>query len=85
MNQKSMSRNDPAERMGMMPSLIELGPGCRFQSRCERADATCYDEPEARTVGGPHEVCCHHPIADAGLPADLSPPAASGEAPCQRP
>ncbi len=46
---------------GMTPSLLELGPGCAFRSRCSAASDACGDAPalhsnEARTLR------CHHPM-----------------------
>ncbi len=48
---------------GELPSAISPPTGCRFHTRCPRADALCGEkEPEMRTVGEDHVVACHHPL-----------------------
>ena len=45
---------------GMVPSIFEYPPGCRFQSRCAHATQRCHDEaPELRSIAPNHEVRCH--------------------------
>jgi oligopeptide/dipeptide ABC transporter ATP-binding protein len=37
--------------------------GCRFRTRCPRADQRCSDEvPELRAVAPGQFVACHHPL-----------------------
>ena len=36
-----------AQIPGMMPSLIDVGPGCRFRERCPRATRRCRDDDPA--------------------------------------
>jgi len=44
---------------GMVPSLIDPPPGCRFAPRCKRAMPACTDAvPELRTVETGHKVAC---------------------------
>ena len=44
---------------GMVPSLIDPPPGCRFAPRCKRAMPACTDAvPELRTVEAGHKVAC---------------------------
>ena len=50
-----------AQIPGMMPSLIDVGPGCRFRERCRRATRRCGDDPAPRIFGGGRVVSCHHP------------------------
>jgi peptide/nickel transport system ATP-binding protein len=57
----------PRERLrqipGMTPSLLELGPGCAFRSRCPRAQADCEQNPEMRPLGGVGQAArCFHPL-----------------------
>jgi len=55
----------PAETVpvGEPPSPISPPSGCRFRTRCPRADQRCSDEvPELRTVAAGQLVACHHPL-----------------------
>jgi len=55
----------PAETVsvGEPPSPISPPSGCRFRTRCPRADQQCKDEvPELRVVGPGQFVACHHPL-----------------------
>jgi peptide/nickel transport system ATP-binding protein len=45
---------------GDLPNPINLPPGCRFASRCERATEACLaEEPQEVQVGEGHFVLCH--------------------------
>jgi peptide/nickel transport system ATP-binding protein len=49
--------------VGEPPSPIAPPSGCRFRTRCPRADQRCSDEvPELRTVAPGQFVACHHPL-----------------------
>lgn len=50
---------------GEIPSPLSPPSGCRFRTRCPRADQQCSDEiPEMRQVGdGDQFVACHHPLS----------------------
>ena len=49
--------------VGEPPSPIAPPSGCRFRTRCPRADAQCSAEvPELRAVAPGQLVACHHPL-----------------------
>ncbi|MCU1498691.1 MAG: peptide transporter, ATP-binding protein [Acidimicrobiales bacterium] len=49
---------------GEIPSPLSPPSGCRFRTRCPRADAQCRDEvPVMRQVADDQYVACHHPVA----------------------
>jgi peptide/nickel transport system ATP-binding protein len=59
----------PAESVavGEPPSPISPPSGCRFRTRCPRADQRCIDEvPELRPVAPDQYAACHHPLIAAG-------------------
>ena len=46
-----------------LPSPINPPSGCRFRTRCDRADEVCSQvEPTMRRVSDDHFVACHHPL-----------------------
>lgn len=48
---------------GLVPSLLELKPGCRFRDRCTAAKGNCAEvEPTLKTVSGTHQVACYYPV-----------------------
>ena len=57
----------PAERTtlgGEIPSPLSPPSGCRFRTRCPRADEQCRDEvPVMAEIGDHQYVACHHPLA----------------------
>ncbi len=55
----------PAESVatGEPPSPIAPPSGCRFRTRCPRADQRCKDEmPDLREIAPGQLVACHHPL-----------------------
>jgi peptide/nickel transport system ATP-binding protein len=59
----------PAESVpvGEPPSPMSPPSGCRFRTRCPRADQRCSDEvPELREVAPEQFAACHHPLIPAG-------------------
>jgi peptide/nickel transport system ATP-binding protein len=57
------SADHAATPAGELPSAAAPPSGCRFRTRCLRADDRCAAEaPELREVGDDHWVACHHPL-----------------------
>jgi oligopeptide/dipeptide ABC transporter ATP-binding protein len=56
---------------GLVPSLMNLPKGCRFQDRCVRAQEDCkLVDPRLENLRGAHKVACHHPIPAEAVSAE---------------
>ncbi len=57
--------DDQVTAAGELPSPISPPSGCRFRTRCDRADDRCTtEEPQMRRINDEHYVACHHPLVD---------------------
>jgi oligopeptide/dipeptide ABC transporter ATP-binding protein len=49
--------------LGELPSPMNPPSGCRFRTRCERAEEICaVEEPPLVAFGQCHEAACHFPL-----------------------
>lgn len=50
--------------VGELPSPLNPPSGCRYRTRCPRAQDLCEQSPEFRSFGGEHWAACHFPVRE---------------------
>jgi len=55
---------------GTVPNPLNFPSGCKFHTRCFKADKTCEEtEPALAEIADGHVLACHHPMTDEELAA----------------
>jgi peptide/nickel transport system ATP-binding protein len=70
---------DKAVIKGELPSAANPPSGCRFRTRCPKAQQICAEqEPPLQPFGTPaHQAACHFPLQEPLEPALVTPPKTS--------
>ncbi|MGH3288402.1 MAG: oligopeptide/dipeptide ABC transporter ATP-binding protein, partial [Streptosporangiaceae bacterium] len=56
---------------GELPSATSPPSGCRFRTRCWKADERCAEqEPPLLQIAGAHRVACHYPETEPATEGD---------------
>ena len=64
---------------GEIPSPLSPPSGCRFRTRCPKADEQCVQEvPVMTKVADDHFVACHHPMEPGEVLTTVTPVAVAG-------
>ncbi|MFK7825247.1 MAG: ABC transporter ATP-binding protein [Oligoflexales bacterium] len=55
---------------GMVPSIKQRSPGCRYKNRCPFAFTACETKPEFKALSSLHSVACH--LRNSNAPSSAS-------------
>jgi peptide/nickel transport system ATP-binding protein len=57
---------------GELPSPMNPPSGCRYRTRCPRAQDRCEQTPEFRSFGGEHWAACHFPVREPAVASSIT-------------